>query len=136
MDTDQIVDLKSGINSKLLFKEETHQIIGCAFEVLNELGHGLHEKAYENALVVEFKIRNVFHCQQKRFPVVYKGVQVSEYVPDLTAFNSIIIDTKVIDQITDHDRGKMINYLTISKLRVGLILNFKHPKLQWERIVL
>jgi len=136
MNMDRIVDLKSGTNSKLVLKEETHQIIGCAFEVLNELGHGLHEKPYENALIVEFNLHGIPYSQQKRFPVIYKGIQVSEYVPDLTAFDSIIIDTKVIDQITDHDRGKMINYLTISKMRVGLILNFKHPKLQWERIVL
>ena len=48
----------------------------------------------------------------------------------------MIVDTKVIEHITDHERGQMINYLRITKLRVGLILNFKHPKLEWERIAL
>ncbi len=47
-------DLQWSNNSKLLLREESHAIIGCAFEVLNELGHGLNEKCYENALVVEF----------------------------------------------------------------------------------
>lgn len=41
-----------------------------------------------------------------------------------------------IDRITDHERGLMLNYLRITKLRVGVILNFKHRKLEWERIVL
>jgi len=48
----------------------------------------------------------------------------------------VIVDAKVIDRITDVERGQMLNYLRITKLRVGLILNFKHPRLEWERIVL
>lgn len=43
---------------------------------------------------------------------------------------------KVIDRITDHERGLMLNCLRITKLRVGVILNFKHAKLEWERLVL
>ncbi|KAF0171230.1 MAG: GTP-binding signal recognition particle SRP54 G-domain [Limisphaerales bacterium] len=135
MNTDGMPDLKHPENTKLLLKEETHQILGCAFEVLNEVGHGLHEKIYENALVVEFKLRGIASDQQRRYPVLYKGVQVGEYVPDLIAFDAVIVDTKTIDRITDHERGKMINYLRKAKLRVGLILNFKHARLEWERIV-
>jgi GxxExxY protein len=63
-------------------------------------------------------------------------VQVGEFVPDLIAFGSVIVDTKVIDRITDLERGQMLNYLRITKLRVGLILNFKKPKLEFERVVL
>jgi len=48
----------------------------------------------------------------------------------------VIVDAKVIDRITDVERGQMLNYLRITKLRVGLILNFKHPRLEWERILL
>ena len=105
------------------------------FDVLNELGHGLHEKIYENALVVEFKLRGIPFEQQKRFPVHYKTVLVGEFVPDLIVFGSIIVDTKTIDRITEHELGKMTNYLRVAKLRVGLILNFKHARLEWERRV-
>ena len=137
MNTDgkQEPDLHHPENTKLLLKDETHQIIGCAFDVLNELGHGLHEKIYENALVVEFKLRGIPFEQQKRFPVHYKTVLVGEFVPDLIVFGSIIVDTKTIDRITEHELGKMTNYLRIAKLRVGLILNFKHVRLEWERRV-
>ena len=48
----------------------------------------------------------------------------------------MIEDTKVIDRITDHERGQMLNYLRITKLRVGLILNFKNARLEFERVVL
>ena len=117
-------------------KAETHEIIGSAFEVLNELGHGLNEKCYENSLVVEFQYRRVSFDQQRRFVVEYKGERVGEFVPDLIAYGKVIVDTKVIDRITDHERGQMLNYLRITKLTVGLIINFKHPRLEWERVVL
>ena len=121
---------------KLLLKEEVFQIVGCAIEVLNTLGHGLVEKPYENALVVEFLLRKIPFQQQPSFDVLYKGHKIGLFVPDLIAFNSLVVDTKVIDRISDHERGLMLNYLRITGLRVGLILNFKHPKLEWQRIAL
>jgi GxxExxY protein len=123
-------------NSGLLFKREVFQIVGAAIEVQNQIGHGFHEKPYENALVVEFGIRNIPCQQQRNFPIEYKGHTIGGFIPDLIAFNTVIVDAKVIDHIADVERGQMLNYLRISKLRVGVILNFKHPRLEWERIVL
>ena len=119
----------------LLHGELVYSIIGCAFEVLRELGHGLHEKPYENALVVEFGLRGIAYEQQRRFDVRYKNVWVADFVPDLIAGGAVVVDTKVIDRITDLERGKMINYLRITQLRVGLIINFQKPKLEWERVI-
>ena len=121
---------------ELLYKEEVYEVVGCAMEVLNTLGHGLFEKPYENALVVEFKLRHIAYSQQPRFNVSYKSVKIGEYIPDLIVYDKIIVDTKTIERITDHERGQMLNYLKITGLRVGLLLNFKHSKLEWERIVL
>jgi len=120
----------------LLLKAEVFQIVGCAIETLNTLGHGLLEKPYENALVVEFGLRKIPSRQQPSFDVLYKGQKVGVFVPDLIAFDSVVMDTKVIERITDHERGLMLNYLRITGLRVGVILNFKHRKLEWERIAL
>jgi GxxExxY protein len=86
--------------------------------------------------VVEFQLSGILFSQQLRFPVLYKNVQVAEYVPDLIAFDAVVIDTKVIDRITDHERGQMMNYLRITERKVGVILNFKRAKFEWERIVL
>ena len=123
-------------NEKLVLKAEVFKIVGCAMEVLNGIGHGLHEKPYENALVVEFKLSGIPYVQQPRYPIVYKGVNVGEYVPDLIAFNAVVVDAKVIEAITDHERGQMLNYLRITGHKVGVMLNFKRAKLEWERIVL
>ena len=132
----EMPDLRRGGASKLILKEETERIIGFAFEVLNEVGHGLNEKIYENALTVLFKQNDIAFDQQRRFPVLFRGVEVGEFIPDLIVFSSVVVDPKVIDRITDHERGKMLNYLRITKLRVGLILNFKNARLEFERVVL
>ena len=136
MDTDQRIDLHRGGAPKLHLQAETEKIIGFAFEVLNEIGHGLNEKLYENCLTVLFKQNEIAFDQQRRFPVLFRGIQVGEFIPDLIAFGLIIVDAKVIDRITDYERGQMLNYLRITKLRVGLILNFKKPRLEYERIAL
>jgi GxxExxY protein len=136
MNTDGRPDLRAGVGSKLLLRAETEKIIGFAFEVLNEMGHGLNQKIYENSLVVLFRQNGITFDQQRRFPVLFRGVEAGLFVPDLIAFGSVIVDAKVIERITDHERGQMLNYLRITKLPVGLILNFKHARLEWERIVL
>ncbi len=121
---------------ELIYKEEVYQIVGCAMEILNALGHGFLEKPYENALVVEFGLRGISCSQQPSFDLMYKGVKVGFYIPDLIVMDKIVVDTKTIERITDHERGQMLNYLKTTGLRVGVILNFKHAKLEWERIVL
>ncbi len=96
----------------------------------------MNEKIYENALTVLFKQNQIAFDQQRLFSILFRNVEVGVFVPDLIAFSSVIIDTKVIERITDHERGQMLNYLRITKLRVGLILNFKKARLEFERIVL
>jgi len=88
-----------------LYKAESQQIVGSAMEVLNEIGHGFHEKPYENALVIEFRLRGIVCLQQKQFDILYKTVKVGDYIPDLIAYEKIVVDTKVIEEITDREIG-------------------------------
>jgi GxxExxY protein len=136
MNADSSPDLQAGRSDAYPCADEAHAVIGCAFEVLNELGHGLNEKLYENAMAIEFKRRAVSFDKQRRFEVLYKSEWVGEFIPDLIAFGKVIVDAKCIDRISDHERGQVLNYLRIANLPVGLILNFKHARLEFERIVL
>lgn len=68
--------------------------------------------------------------------MVYKSVKVGEYIPDLILYDKIVVDVKTIDRITDLEIGQILNYLKITGLHVGLIINFKHAKFEWKRIVL
>src|SRR5207248_9108223 len=95
-------------NEKLLLKDEVFQIVGCAIEVLNTLGHGIVEKPYDNALVVEFGLQKIPFRQQPAFDVLYKAQKVGLSVPDLIAFDSSVVYAKVIDRITYHERYVML----------------------------
>ncbi|MBN1672244.1 MAG: GxxExxY protein [Kiritimatiellae bacterium] len=122
--------------AELIEAELVYKIVGCAMKVHNEIGHGMREKTYERGLCVEFKHQSVAFSQQKVYPIYYRGEKIDDYIPDLEVEDRVIVDTKTVETITDEHRGQILNYLRVSKRRVGLILNFKHPKLQWERIVL
>ena len=120
---------------KPIYLEESRAIIGCAMAVHNEVGYGYHEKPYENALVIEFSDQNIPYSQQRQFDLEYKNRPIGVFVPDLIVFDKIIVDTKVIEKITKYEIGQMINYLKVTGLRLGYIINFKHAKLEWKRVV-
>lgn len=113
-----------------------YDVTGCAMSVMNELGHGLREKTYERALCLELKFRGLNYDQQKIYPVYYRDEHIDEYIPDLVVGHTLIVETKTVEKITDVHIGQVINYLKITGLEVGLILNFKHPKLEWKKVVL
>jgi GxxExxY protein len=127
---------KRELENQILFKDEVYQAVGCALEVLNTLGHGFFEKIYENALIAEFDLKKVPYHQQSRYPVLYKGKTLGEYIPDIVIFDKMIVEIKTIDRITSQERGQVLNYLKVTGLKVGLIFNFKNSKFEWERIVL
>ena len=119
-----------------IFYSEVGMILDSAVEVHRVLGHGLLEKPYENALVREFELREIPFIQQPRYPVEYKERRVGEFIPDMVVFGKIIVDTKTIDRISDIELAQMLNYLRITNLRVGLILNFKHRRTETRRVIL
>lgn len=119
-----------------MLEKEVYAVVGAAMEVLNSIGHGFHEKPYEIALTIECTLRSIPFRQQPRYSIIFKNREVGEFVPDLVAFDRVVVEVKVVDRITDHERGQMINYLKITGCRVGVILNFAHAKLEWERLVL
>ncbi len=134
--TENEPDLTVREDAPILEKDLGYRLVGCALEVLGELGHGLHEKPYENALVIALRDAGIAFRQQENHPILFRGETVGLFVPDLIVDDRVIVDIKVIDKITSHEQGQMLNYLRITGLRVGLIINFKHAKLQWERVIL
>lgn len=122
--------------AELLEKELVYRIVGCAMEVHNTLGRGLREKTYENALCVEFRHQGIKYSQQTEYPVYYRDELVDKFVPDLVVEQRVIVDTKTVETILDDHRGTMLNYLRITGIQVGVIINYKHRKLEWERLVL
>ena len=93
------------------------------------------EKIYENSLVWELELRKKKVFPQKEFKVIYREKKVGVYYADLVIENKVIIEVKAVENIDNVHRAQLLNYLRISGLRVGLIINFAKPKLQYERLV-
>jgi GxxExxY protein len=120
---------------KLIHPEISEVIIGSAMRVLNILKPGLDEKAYENALAIELRKRGHRVDQQKRFDVRYENQLVDTLVPDLIVDDLVIADPKVVEDFTPTHLAQMAGYLTITNLRLALLLNFKHVDLRWKRVI-
>ncbi len=113
-----------------------YKITGCGMRVLNGIGHGLREKTYERALCVDFKKQGIRYDQQHVYPVYYDGEHIDDYIPDLEVEDRVIVEAKTVEKITDEHIGQVLNYLRITGCTAGLILNFKHPKLEWRKVAL
>ncbi|MBI5767353.1 MAG: GxxExxY protein [Verrucomicrobia bacterium] len=124
-----------GTDDEYLHRELTEDIIGSAMTVLNKLKPGLKEKAYENSLVIELRKRGHTVEQQRSFDVIYDGFVVDQLVPDLIVDGKVIVDPKCITEFTDTHYAQMIGYLTITSLRLALLINFKESKLRWKRVI-
>ncbi len=124
------------MSEPLLLKDEVFAITGCAMSVLNNLGHGFHEKIYENALAIEFEEQSIAFEKQHNFDVFYKGREIGHYIPDFVVMDKIIVELKTLNKIGSNEIGQVINYLKVTNLNVGVILNFKYAKLDWKRVVL
>jgi len=112
----------------------TYDITGAAMEVHRDLGPSLREQPYENALRNELRIRNYRVDQQKAWPIQYKGEIVGDCFTDLVINGELVIEIKAIAKLGDEEMGQILNYLRISKLKTGLILNFKPKSLEVKRV--
>jgi len=118
------------------YKELTHQIIGAAFDVSNELGVGFLEKVYENAMFAELSRRNIPTAQQYRIKVQYKGIVVGDYVADLVVANSVLVELKHVEKLTSVHLAQAINYLKATGYKLCIIINFGTEKIEYKRVVL
>ena len=105
--------------------EISHAVIGAAIEVHREVGPGIIEKPYEEAMCYELRLRGLPFVRQKAVPFVYKGVQLSvDLRTDLIVAEKVIVDLKAKEQVTAIDKLKVLTYLRLLDLRLGLVINF------------
>ena len=119
----------------LLYEELTYKIIGCAMEVHKELGGGFLEKVYENALMVSLIEKDINVKQQYPIKVNYKGRVVGDYMADILVEEKVILELKTVDKLSNIHRAQALNYLKSTNLRLAILLNFKNPKLEYERLI-
>ena len=119
----------------LLYENLSNKVLEAYFNVFKHLTTGLLESVYENAICIEFDEMGIPYERQKRMSVNYKGRIIGEFVADIVVDGKIILELKSIPKLTPANSAQLINYLTITQMRVGYLLNFGEGR-DYKRILL
>lgn len=120
---------------KLIHRELAYKVVGCAMEVHKNLGPGFIESVYEEAFKLELNANGISFESQKEYPVIYRGQEIKKFYCDLVVENKIIIELKAIKILGNIERAQLINYLKVTGLKLGLLMNFGEKSLVSERLV-
>jgi GxxExxY protein len=118
-------------------EEETYKIIGICMEVHRNLGPGLLEIIYKDALEIEFKENNIPFEREKEFTIEYKGkVLPHKFYADFIVNEDIILEVKSVKEFSNEHIAQLLNYMKLSDSELGLIVNFQTKSLQHKRYIL
>ena len=125
------------MKNDLIYKDECYKIIGACFNIYKDKGCGFLEPVYQECLEIEFEFLEIPAVAQPELNLIYRGKTLKKkYKPDFICFDKIIVELKAVSELIDEHRAQVINYLSSTGFKLGLLVNFGHyPKLEWERIV-
>ncbi len=117
-------------------EEDTFRIIGICMEVHRNLGPGLLEIIYKDALEVEFKDNNIPYEREKEYEIIYKErLLPRKYVADFIVMEDIVLEVKSVKEFTSEHIAKTLNYMKLANSEIGLLVNFQNKSLQHKRLV-
>ena len=117
-------------------EEETFKIIGICMEVHRNLGPGLLEVVYKDALEIEFKANNIPFEREKEFSIEYKGVILPhKFYADFIVNEDIVLEVKAVKEFSGEHTAQVLNYMKLSDSEIGLLVNFQNKSLQHKRLV-
>jgi GxxExxY protein len=117
-----------------LHSEITEIILGCCFDIMNELGSGFLESVYKNALFIAIKEKGLKIEAEKRFEVIFRGQKIGLYIADLIVEGKIIVELKCCESLLGEHQAQLINDLKVSNILVGLLVNFGKRKVEYKRL--
>lgn len=124
------------MDTNLIYKEESYQVIGKCMEVHNALGHGFLEIVYKDALEIVFQQDNVLYEREKEYEVWFRNILLRhKFCADFVVLDKIILEVKAVASLTDSHVAKTINYLKVSRNKLGLLVNFGKDRLEYRRLV-
>jgi GxxExxY protein len=124
-------------HERILYASEVYAIQGAIFEVNHHMGSGFLEAVYQECLAIEFAARDIPCRAQQPLPLTYKGQPLRQsYVADFVCYDAIIVELKAIRELTPEHRSQVLNYLSATGLKLGLLVNFgSAPRARIERLV-
>ena len=111
----------------------TWDIIGCAYDVMNELGAGFLESVYEKALLLALHQKGLSALNQYPIQVQFRGKIVGDFIADLLVEQKVIVELKTVKAIAQEHKAQVINYLNATGIEAGLLINFGNPRLEIKR---
>jgi GxxExxY protein len=111
----------------------TRTVIGCAFEVINELGAGFLESVYEKAMLLALRQKGLSATPQYPARVMFRGECVGDFYADIFVEEKVIVELKAVKAIAPEHQAQIINYLNATGIEVGLLINFGNPRLEYKR---
>jgi len=127
------MDRQDGQDTGLKHEQVTESVIGCAFEVINELGAGFLESVYEKALLLALRQKGLSAIPQHPIKVMFRGECVGDFYADIFVEEKVIVELKSVKTIAPEHQAQVINYLNATGIEVGLLINFGNPKLEYKR---
>src|SRR5216117_3795465 len=123
--------------AELIYKEESYAIIGACFEVYKNKGCGFHEPIYHECLEIEFEFQRIPFLSKQPQTLQYRGrTLVQTFSPDFICYDKIIVEIKAFSELIDEHRAQLLNYLSATGCKLGLLVNFGHyPRLEYERLL-
>ena len=122
--------------SNIIHRNESYKIIGVLFEVYNNLGSGFSEIVYKDAIEYELKKLGISFEREKEYKVIYKDIILPhKFYADFVVFDKIILEIKCVENFHNNHIAQCINYLKVSKCKLGILANFKKSSLEYKRIV-
>jgi GxxExxY protein len=128
---------KQFLATKYPLQDETYLLNGIAMEIHRTLGRGFLEIVYKDALAYELRQKEIIYEREKEYSVDYKGVTLPhKFYADFVVLNNIIVEVKAQKGVAEEHYSQVLNYLAVSKCKIGLIYNFGEPSLAIKRVIL
>jgi len=127
------MDRQDGQDRELKHAGITEAVIGCAFEVIHELGAGFLESVYEKALLVALRQKGLSAAAQHPVKVMFRDECVGDFYADQLVEEKVIVELKAFKALAPEHQAQVINYLNATGIEVGLLINFGNPKLEYKR---
>jgi GxxExxY protein len=109
----------------------SYKVIGAALEVHNEMGSGLYEAIYEKCLMRELQLQSIPSKNQMTVPIEYKGLVFEEPLRlDVIADECLIIELKSVETVVPAHKAKLLAYMKLMNIPLGLVINFHEPLLK------
>jgi len=113
----------------------TARIIGCAYNIFNEIGFGFLESVYLKCMMIELQKQGLKAISQSPIEVYYGGKLVGDFLADIIVENSIIIELKSVSALSKMHEVQLVNYLTAARKDTGLLINFGERGVEIKRKV-